>query len=334
MAKISFNKKHVTLDSVRVSYDEKTDTIHLTAKDKDFISSDQFHITLNKDSKIEETLRKVLNKHGVITDDKVKSLPKRVDFSSRDSSKDAYSEIPLGVLRDGSELKWMVNESPHLFVYGSVGSGKSILERVLLKYTSSFKEEYEVYGVDFKAIEMSSYKEKGLLKDLTTDRQSTAELLSHLQKEQKMRYEAMEDSGVNHYTDLKDKPKGIIVVVDELTYLTEKVNTNGLSRIEALKENLHRENIIESLKSLSRLGRRSGIHLALFSRGLIDIELQEFLNNNPTTVVAGKVSKDDSNKLLKSELAFNTTRVPGRAVFMQHNEVGPFQMYHDMNPHK
>lgn len=328
MAKISFNKKHVTLDSVRVSYDENTDTIHLTAKDKDFTSSDQFHITLNKDSKTEETLRKVLNKHGVITDDKVKSLPKRADLSSRDSSKDTYSEIPLGVLRDGSELKWMVNESPHLFVYGSVGSGKSILERVLLKYTSCFKEEYEVYGVDFKAIEMSPYKEKGFLKDLTTDRQSTAELLSHLQKEQKMRYEAMEDSGVNHYTDLKAKPKGIIVVVDELAHLTEKVDTNGLSRIEALKEKLHRENIIESLKSLSRLGRRSGIHLALFSSGLIDTELQELLQNTATRIVVGKVSKDTSNRLLESELAFNTTGVPGRAVFKHYGRVESFQTYY------
>lgn len=328
MAKSSFNKKHVTLDSVRVFYDENTDTIHLTAKDKDFTLSDQFHITLNKDSKTEETLRKVLHKHEVITDKKVKPLPKKIDLSSRDTSKDTYSEIPLGVLRDGSEFKWRISYSPHIFVYGSPGSGKSIIQRLILKHASSFKDKYDVYGVDLKKIEMSSYKKSGLLKGLATDRQSAAELLSHLEEERKRRYKTIEDEAVHHYTDLSTKPKAVIVLVDELLYLTEEVDPSGLSRIEVLEEELNREKIIESLKNLSRLGRAAGVHLALFSQGLVDPKLQDILNDRPTIIVAGKTSKEDSNELLGSELAFNTTGVPGRAVFMDGRTIEPFQSYY------
>lgn len=328
MAKGSFNNKHVTLDSVRVSYDADTDTIHLTAKDKDFSAADQFHITLNKDSKTEETLRKVLNKHGIITDSKVKSLPKRADFSSRDSSKDTYSEIPLGVLRDGSELKWTVNESPHIFVCGSTGSGKSILARTILKYASSFKEEYEVYGIDLKRVELSPYADNGHIKELATDREQALEILEKVEGKLRDTYKNMDESNVISYKKLSVPPKVTIVLVDELSQLTEKVDVTGLSKIEALKEDLNREKIIESLKNISRLGRAAGIHLALFSQRLVDPELEEVLSNTSARVIVGKASKSISNNLTGSELAFNTTGVPGRAVFQCGSRVDSFQSYY------
>jgi len=328
MAKGSFNNKYVTLDSVRVFYDADTDTIHLTAKDKDFSSTDQFHITLNKDSKTEETLRKVLHKHKVITSEKVKSLPKRVDFSSRDTSNDVYYEIPLGVMRDGSEFKWEVDWSPHIFVCGSTGSGKSILEGTILKYASNFKEEYEVYGIDLKRVELTPYIKNGYIKELATDREQALEILKKVEEKLRDTYKNMDESKVISYKKLSAPPKATIVLVDELFQLTAKVDVTGLSKIEELKEELNREKIIESLKKISRLGRGAGIHLALFSQRLVDPELEEVLSNTSARVIIGKASKSISRDLIGSELAFNTTGVPGRAVFQCGSRVESFQSYY------
>jgi MinD-like ATPase involved in chromosome partitioning or flagellar assembly len=68
MSKTDENKKYVTLENVRVSYLKKNDTIHITTTDPD-VQAGGFHLTLNKGTQTEETLRDLLSEQGVIRDD-------------------------------------------------------------------------------------------------------------------------------------------------------------------------------------------------------------------------------------------------------------------------
>jgi cellulose biosynthesis protein BcsQ len=65
MSKTDKNKKFVTLEGVRASYKAKDDTIHLTSTDPD-VQASGFHLSLNKGTQTEKTLRNLLTKNGVI----------------------------------------------------------------------------------------------------------------------------------------------------------------------------------------------------------------------------------------------------------------------------
>ena len=59
------SRKYVTLDDVRATYDRKNDTIHLTSGDPD-VQAGGFHISLNRGTQTEKTLRELLTDEGVI----------------------------------------------------------------------------------------------------------------------------------------------------------------------------------------------------------------------------------------------------------------------------
>lgn len=59
------SRKYVTLEDVRATYDRKNDTIHLTSGDPD-VQAGGFHISLNRGTQTEKTLRELLTDEGVI----------------------------------------------------------------------------------------------------------------------------------------------------------------------------------------------------------------------------------------------------------------------------
>lgn len=59
------SRKYVTLEDVRATYDRKNDTIHLTSGDPD-VQAGGFHLSLNRGTQTEKTLRELLTDEGVI----------------------------------------------------------------------------------------------------------------------------------------------------------------------------------------------------------------------------------------------------------------------------
>lgn len=60
------SNKYITLEDVRVSYNPKDDTIHLTSGDPD-LQTTGFHINLNPGTRTENSLRTILTDQGIIT---------------------------------------------------------------------------------------------------------------------------------------------------------------------------------------------------------------------------------------------------------------------------
>lgn len=65
MVHIDDQKKYVTLDNVRAFYRAKDDSIHLTSTDPD-VQAGGFHLSLNKGTQTENTIREILIDAGVI----------------------------------------------------------------------------------------------------------------------------------------------------------------------------------------------------------------------------------------------------------------------------
>ena len=134
MAKKPFKGDYLTFQ-VRASYDENTDSIHLTSKDKDLLKESGFDLVLNGGWDAEEaemTLRRLLEKRGLLTERRFKSIPSRISYDN--SNQGAWDKFPLGVYSNGEEAVWDSSHSPSLLMLGAIGSGKSVLQRNILSH--------------------------------------------------------------------------------------------------------------------------------------------------------------------------------------------------------
>lgn len=273
MAKKPYKKNYAVLDSVRVSYAESTDSIHLTAKDEGFEKGDPFHIVLSKDTKTEETLRKLLNKNGLIPDGKLNTFPSIIHYSERGTQDTVPEKIPLGVGRNQEEIFWnTAHGTPHLAVVGPTGCGKSAIRRLIEKHVSLFPEYWNMYGVDFTGgLEMST--KKGSFKSVSHDYQSTFKLVESIKDTMYSRYKQMEGIGAIHYSRLQDKPKPIMLIVEEFYTLNSPSHPEGLTRLEYLENEICREKALLCISEIARLGRAAGAHLVLLSQRDLEGEL-------------------------------------------------------------
>lgn len=296
MAKEAHAKKYLILDSVRVFYDDKTDSVHLTAKDEDFEQSDQFHVVLSKGTPTERTLRKLLNKHQFIENSIVHPFPKHVYIEDRDSvcsdmsdyAGKIFHNIPLGIYRNKKECVWDVASSPHLFVKGATGSGKSSIGKVIGYHVKRFAKDWELYGLDTQ-FQFSSHDMNFV--EVAKDLKSAQKLLESLIQELSHRYERLEAEGVTNYCDLQNKPKAIMFLVEDFNLLITESNPENMPRFEYLQHELAREIIIKHLIEISRLGRSAGIHMAIFSTTDIDPRLQELQSNIINRITFGVAAR-------------------------------------------
>lgn len=273
MGKKSQKKNYVVLDSARVSYNELTDSIHLTAKDKGFEKGDPFHVVLSKGTTTENTLRKLLNKNGLIPDEKINTFPSIIRYNERGTRETVPEKIPLGVNRNGKEICWNTSHNtPHLAIVGPPGSGKSVVRKLIEQHTSLFPEYWDLYGVDFSGgLEMST--KQGSFKLVSHDFQSTLKLIESIKDTMHSRYKQMEGANITNYSRLPDKPKPMMLIMEEFNFLNTPTEQGNLTRDNHLQNEIYREKTLVCISDIARLGRAAGTHLVLLSQQDLEGEL-------------------------------------------------------------
>lgn len=262
MSKKSHKKNYAVLDSARVSYDESTDSIHLTAKDEDFEKGDSFHVVLSKGTPTEKTLRKLLNKNGLISDEKVHTFPNLIRYSERDSSNDSALRIPLGVRRDGTELCWDPSQSEAgLAIVGPPGSGKSVVRLLVEKHIAKFSQQWDFHGIDLSGVEIPRAGTDYAV--IVRNLDSAQELVEYLSALMKQRYEKMANSHLTNYSELPEKNKPIMLIIEEFDWLTQPQRQGERTRLEYLQDEMNREKIHRNIMEIARLGRSAGIYFIL-----------------------------------------------------------------------
>ena len=173
-----------------------------------------------------------------------------------------WNEFPLGesFFHTGEEYIWDVKANPHILLYGRPGAGKSVAQRVLLNHCIQHSDKWEVYGVDLKRTELEEYrKNTDVVRKVISELDEAVDTLRTVRGMMLSRYEEMEFEGVRYFSDLKNKPKAILILVDELAPLTWEWETSA----QPEKDNALKKEAQDLLIDIARNGRSAGIHLAL-----------------------------------------------------------------------
>lgn len=237
-----------------------------------------------------------------------------------------WNEIPLG-LGAGGEIVWDVTKSPHALVAGKSGGGKSVAQRTIVFHCIQHNDKWCFLGVDPKKVELKPYaKYKNTVMGIGTTLEDMVEIIRYAKEEMMRRYEAMEELEVNHFGDLPDPPRAIMLMVDEAYML---MATEGVKTDQG-KENdqLHGE-ASTLIGEILRLGRAAGVHITLaMQRPDATVLKGEFKNNLEVRIAAGRLDSTPSAMVLDSGLA---TRVPsnikGRGVASMNGDQELYQGY-------
>lgn len=308
--------------SVRVSYDESTDSVSITSKDKSLPKgSGGFHLSLNGGRGAEQTLRTMLEDAGIIPEEKI--IPTMLPYD--DIADSTWDRIPVGKMGGSKTAFWNPVTSPNLLLSGPAGSGKSIIERSLIFHCLQHPDKWRILGIDLKRVELLPYaKYSPVVVGIATEFEDALEICRYACDEMMDRYKKMEELGINNYRDLPDAPPAIMFLVDEAGVV---LSMSGVKTDEGKAENKIKSEISMLLTKIARLGRAGGVHLVLATqRPDASILSKELRNRLTTKIVAGRVDAIHSRMALDNEEA---SRIPwhvrGRGYIQTHDDGGQFQ---------
>lgn len=249
----------------------------------------------------------------------------------------SWDKIPLGLVKSVdskgkeflSEKVWNITTKPHALLVGGVGSGKSIIQRSIIFHCVQNSEQWDLYGIDLKRVELNVYgKYTQSVKSIAKNISESFEVFEHLQEELDNRYERMAESGVNYFVDLENAPKATIVIVDNvIELLTPRDNAKTDEELEC---ETMRTRIRENIESIAILGRAAGIYLVLSAQrpdpGVFNDEL---LMNLTTRIVMGRTETQASILALDNIKASETpSSIIGRGYMQALGDGEEFQCYY------
>ena len=210
------------------------------------------------------------------------------------------------------------SHGPHGLIAGTTGSGKS---EVMLSYILSLALRYHPYEIGFVIIDFKGGGLANQLADLPhllgaiTNIEGAAidRSLSSFKAELLKRQRLFAEAGVNSIDKYIQKYKSgqtgtplphLVIIVDEFAELKAE-------QPEFMKE----------LISAARIGRSLGIHLILATQKPAGQVSEQIWSNSRFQICLKVATREDSNEVIKSSLAF-TIKEPGRAYLrVGNNEV-------------
>lgn len=328
MAKKPFRGNYLTLENVRISYDIKTDTVHLTSKDKDIPKGKGFHLTLADGRDAEYTLRGMLENAGLIPEERFRSIPAIASYDDSPSHF-KWDQFPLGVHADETEALWEPTVHSNLFVLGPTGTGKSVIERSIIFHCLLNPEKWLVYGVDMLQVELEPYAKKydSVVKEIANDLPEALSLIRYLHGEMNSRYKAMEEESVNNYRDLGIAPKAIMTLLSGADLFLDYNYSSSRSVQHPDAENISEE-IIHLLHDIFRLGRAAGIHTVITAQMMNETIFGKIIHNFSARLVAGRVTLQASEDLIGNNAASRlNSAIRGRGYFQVAGSGADFQSY-------
>ena len=216
------------------------------------------------------------------------------------SKKDSKLLVTLGKDIMGKPMCTEINNTPHLLVAGSTGSGKSVcINSIIVSILMRAKpNEVKLVLIDPKKVELSMYEDiPHLSTPVITNPKKANEILKNIVAEMEDRYERFKDigtkniAGYNEYVEKKNnnspdkKPKMhyIVVIIDELADLM----------LVAAKE------VEDSIMRITQMARAAGIHLIVATqRPSTDVITGVVKANIPTRISFAVASSIDSRTIL------------------------------------
>lgn len=235
-----------------------------------------------------------------------------------------WDEFHLGVGAEGP-VTWNVSVAPHILVCGPTGSGKSVLQRMILFHALVHSDTWKIVGVDPKMVEMGWLKKYDNVLKIALDLEEGVEIVQSVKDEMKRRFEEMTENGVNHFQLLPSPPPALMLMVDE-TY--NFLAPEGVKSDEGKeRDDLHARGSV-LIGEIARLGRAAGVHLVLATQRPDATVLKgELKNNLDARIAAGRMDTTPSLMVLDDEGATRLPKVKGRGLLRVGGEMDEFQGY-------
>lgn len=236
-----------------------------------------------------------------------------------------WNRFPLGLHADGTEAVWDVLFAPHLLDCGPTGSGKSVVQRIILFHALQHPE-FRIIGIDMKRVEMSWLTKYPQVLRIAKTLDDAVEVLENLKAECDRRYAEMDGGGVNHFKNLPQPPPPILLMVDEMSNLmaTEGVKTDEGKAIDELHGRAR-----ALVAYLARTSRAAGIFLCLATQRPDASILGggELKSNLDCRVAAGRMDTGPSLMVLDSPEAASLPKIKGRGLVRNGGELDLYQGY-------
>lgn len=190
----------------------------------------------------------------------------------------------------GNPFIFDLAETPHLFVAGTTGSGKSVCLHALLLSLLSSHKNVRLALIDPKEVEFSAYAgcKRLIGGGVITETAEAADLLTGLVDEMDRRQKELAAIGASNIAEALEKGSDLprlVVVIDELADLF-----------------LQRPEIEDSIVRLAQKARAVGIHLLLATQRPGSDTFTGLLRSNVPSRIALTVRTSQESKIILDEL--------------------------------
>ena len=326
---------YLTLEDVRITYDKKTDSIHLTSKDKD-LPEGGFHLTLNKGREAEQALRTLLMNAGMGKSKEEDPIPKNLEFSIEEQT----LGLTLGKGADGKSVRWLPDNYPHLFISGVAGKGKThamynlihagVVQNAL--YDAGVINNHWEFYMTWDIPDRLKKDYSGHISDAffgnpesaTQTRYMPGEIFDHnLEGVNALLDACLNEIDFRYSGNYEGNFPSRMVLIDEASLLVQWQGDNeDIAKSKA--------EIWSKLKQIARIGRSAGVHLVIASQNpaLLDGALGYGIKSLFGVISVGKQSKQSSLILTGTEDAsLISDNIRGRCYAQGVGYTGEFQIY-------
>lgn len=245
-----------------------------------------------------------------------KDLPQLVEWEDDNILVDAFLSVGIDEI---DLVHFNLESTPHVFVAGETGSGKSNILKCLI-YQCLVKS-FDVKLIDFKrGVSFSVFRD---YVTIYSDYEKIRMLLDSLVEKTNecldlfVKHKVEDIKQYNHLTG--GNMKRTVVFIDELAELMKSSDKEASKAITA------------SLETLTRISRAAGIHLIMGLQRPDSTIVNGQIKNNVSLRICGRFTDPEPSRImLHNDLAMKLPNVRGRFI-MRDNECREFQAFYITN---
>ena len=242
--------------------------------------------------------------------------------------------ILLGVTHGGEQIFWVPSESPHCFVVGATGGGKTVLIRGVMLHCFLFREDWKLYLIDLKRTELTEWgRYPGAVAGVGKTHAEALQIMEEAWREMDRRQTLLDETGADDLEQLNEilvaqgiaPLPSIMVIMDEVGILLRPVSGSS----DEMKERKSIRDAVEmKMSEIAMLGRAMGVHLLYATqRTRSDTVPMDIRMNTQCRLGLGKLDATQSQMVFESNIAEKMRGGKGRGISYEAGELREIQTY-------
>lgn len=249
--------------------------------------------------------------------------PAQSTTSFTPNSSTFWNEIPLGVDGRGT-VSWNIDNVQNVFVSGSTGTGKTILQNTALNHLLQHSDHWKFYGFSFKPFEfeLGTYEGTDIYGGVSDTVDSAVMLMAEIMDELEARWDYLKKTGASHVDELPDPLKSIMIVVDNFFCDPSYGDSDERDRQELLRD----------LSGIFREGKNLGVHMFVNMLEFKGSIYQEYVTSADMRILLGDAPDEEKQLLFETDECLGVDDVRGRGIIWERGHMRKFQGYYTPYP--